>query len=77
MTNLTPAQMRDYIIRAAGMATQNYIQSDSEMRRRIGVLLDKAISEDDIMRGFLGYGGPMKDRDILKGGSLADAEDRI
>src|SRR5688572_12643977 len=51
---LAPEQMRDYIIRAHGMATANYVQSDTEMRRRIGAMLETAIREDDVMLGFLG-----------------------
>jgi len=59
--------MRDYIIRAHGMATGNYVQSDAEMRRRIGEMLEKAIREDAVMLGFLGHGGPMAGCDILGG----------
>ena len=64
---LSPVELRDLIIRAHGMASENYIQSDTEMRRRIAVMLTKAIQRDDIMKGFLGFGGPMAERDILLG----------
>ena len=73
---LEPEQMRDYIIRAHGMATGNYVQDDSEMRRRIGNLLDAAINSDDVMRGFLGRGGPMAGNDMLGGtGNLKTPND--
>jgi hypothetical protein len=53
------------------MATGSYVQSDTEMRDRIGSMLEKAIHSDDVMRGFLGYGGPRADVNILGGsGSL-------
>lgn len=75
---LTSADMRDLIIRAHGMATGRYVQSDTEMRARIGRMLEKAIEADDVMRGFLGRGGPCADRDILggtpQGSLLRDAE---
>lgn len=64
---LTDAALRDYLLRAHGMATGRYVQSDSEMRRRIGVMLEEAVEADDIMRGFLGRGGPEAGRDILSG----------
>ena len=68
------AELRDIIVRAHGMATGSYVQDDTEMRRRIGKLLDKAIDEDDVMRGFLGRGGPLAHLDMLTGsGSLAAA----
>lgn len=71
MPRTTDELLRDYIIRAHAMATGRHTQSDATLRRRIGVLLTKAIMEDDVMRGFLGYGGPEADRDILGGsGSL-------
>lgn len=57
MKELTPADLRDYIIRAHGMATANYVQTDSEMRHRIGALLAKAISEDAVMTNFLSGSG--------------------
>ena len=69
---LSDSDLRDYIIRAHGMATGNYVQSDQEMRQRIGAMLGKAIMADDVMRGFLGFGGPCADRNILEGsGSLS------
>ena len=62
---------RDAIIRAHQMATGNYVQSDTEMRKRIGELLTKVIHNDPVMKGFLGYGGSESHRDILTGsGSL-------
>ena len=64
--------MRDYIVRAHGMATENYVQSDSEMRRRIGEMLDEAIRSDAIMCGFLGRGGPMAHRDMIGGSGTLD-----
>lgn len=70
MSNLPADRLRDVIIRAHGMATSKYIQSDTVMRDRIGRLLEKTIMEDDIMRGFLGYGGPEAGRDILGGSGL-------
>ena len=63
---LGPWAVRDYLLRAHGMATGRMVQDDSEMRRRIGAMLEQAIQEDDWMSGFLGRGGPMADRDILK-----------
>ena len=72
LVGLSPADLRDYIIRAHGMALGNYCQSDTEMRARIGAMLEKAIDADPIMRGFLGRGGPGSDRDALTGsGSLS------
>ena len=71
-SGLSPADLRDYIIRAHDMAAGTYCQSDTEMRARIGAMLDKAIDSDPIMRGFLGRGGPGSDRDALTGsGSLS------
>ncbi len=67
MARLTDEHLRDLIIRAHGMATADYVQTDSEMRRRIGVMLDEAIKLDDTMRGILGFGGPESYRDILRG----------
>jgi hypothetical protein len=54
MTNLTSFDLRDVIICAHQMATETYCQSDAEMRKRIGALLEKAISQDDVMSRFLG-----------------------
>jgi hypothetical protein len=54
-SRLSDEHLRDLIIRAHGMATANYVQSDSEMRRRIGVMLDEAIKLDDTMRAFLSH----------------------
>lgn len=69
---LSPADLRDYIIRAHGMATGTYCQSDTELRARIGSMLDQAIDSDPIMRGFLRRGGPRSDRDAITGsGSLS------
>lgn len=70
---LTTHELRDYILRAHGMATGRYVQSDTEMRRRIGKMLDAVIDADDTMRGFLGRGGPEAHRDAITGtGELAD-----
>ena len=62
--------LRDYIIRAYCMATGAYCQSDTEMRKRIGELLDKAIDADPVMRGFLGRGGPRADCDAVTGSGV-------
>ena len=71
MSNLDSTELRDLIIRAHGMATGRYVQSDTEMRERIGDMLEDAIRRDDTMNGFLGRGGPEACRDILSGtGSL-------
>ena len=67
MPELSTADLRDYLIRAHEMATCNFVQTDTEMRRRIGAMLDKAINEDDVMRGFLGRGGPRADLDCIDG----------
>lgn len=76
MNNLPADRLRDVIIRAHGMATGRYVQEDSEMRRRIGALLEKAIQLDDVMRGFLGRGGPCSNRNALGGsGSLSEWQD--
>lgn len=70
---LSKDDLRDCLISAHGMATGRYVQSDTVMRQRIGNLLEKAISADDVMRGFLGYGGLLHGRDLATGsGSLAD-----
>ncbi|HUX56434.1 MAG TPA: hypothetical protein VMV77_05640 [Bacteroidales bacterium] len=69
---LTKGQMRDYIIRIHGMATGDYVQSDTEMRSRIGKLCEQAIEVDGIMKGFLGRGGKYDERDILQAGGLDD-----
>lgn len=69
---LTKEQLRDYIIRIHGMATSNYLQTDTEMRNRIGNLCEKAIESDKIMKGFLGRGGKYADRDFFKNGGLED-----
>lgn len=68
---LSDAELRDILIRAHGMATGSYVQSADVMRQRIGRLLDSAIERDDLMRGFLGRGGPCAERDILGGGPTA------
>lgn len=65
MSNLSDSDLRDLIIRAHGMATGRYVQSDTVMRQRIGDMLETAISSDDTMRGFLGRGGPEAWRDPL------------
>lgn len=59
--------LRDAVVRAHGMATGRYVQSDQEMRRRIGVLLDAAIDASPAMAGLLGRGGSEAHRDILTG----------
>jgi hypothetical protein len=64
---LSQADLRDYLIRAHALATGNYVQSDKEIRKRIGQLLNEAIFKDDVMLGFLGYGGPCADCDLLEG----------
>jgi hypothetical protein len=75
MTALTSWELRDYLIRAHALAIGNYVQSDAEIRKRIGDLLEMAISSDDIMRGFLGRGGPEADRDLITGtGSLGERQ---
>jgi hypothetical protein len=59
--------LRDVVIRAHGMAAGRYVQSDQEMRRRIGVLLDAAIDASPAMAGLLGRGGAEAHRDIISG----------
>ena len=66
---LSKQEMRDAILNAHQMATANYAQSDTEMRRRIGLVLERAVDADDVMRGLLGRGGPCADRDILGHGA--------
>lgn len=51
--SLSPDQLRDLIVRAHGMATADYIQSDTVMRARIGRMLGDAIAKDDTMRSIL------------------------
>lgn len=63
MNCLTKERLRDYIIRAHGMATANYVQTDSEMRRRIGAMLGEAIERDGVMLEFLKGSGPQGDRE--------------
>jgi hypothetical protein len=70
---LNEGQLRDIIVRINDMASGRYIQSDTVMRDRIAALTRQTVMEDDIMRGFLGYGGPEAERDILTGsGSLTE-----
>jgi hypothetical protein len=64
------SQLRSVIISAHEMSSGMFLQSDSEMLRRVHKLLEKAIASDSVMSGFLGRGGPCKDRDILLGGKL-------
>lgn len=71
MAQHTSEYLRDVILRVHSMATTNYVQSDTIMRNRIGKLLTEVVMDDDIMRGFLGYGGPEASRNIIGGsGSL-------
>lgn len=74
MAILTAEQLRSIIILAHGTATGKWmIQTDTEMRRRTGAILHKAIMDDDIMRGYMGFGGPCEDRDFMRGsGSLEE-----
>lgn len=58
VSQLTDAQLRDYLLAAHQMAIGQTMQSDTEMRRRIGNLLMRAIKQDDIMRNLLVYGRP-------------------
>lgn len=46
---------RDAIIVAHGMASGNYVQTDTEMRRRIAKHLENVIRADKTMRDFLGW----------------------
>lgn len=64
---LTKAQMREYIIIAHGMASSNYVQSDTVMRNRIAKFLDAAITNDEIMSGLLGRENGNSSQDILTG----------
>ena len=57
--------MRSAIISCHGMASEPHIQSDAELLLRIAKCLEKAIMADPAMRGFLGYGGPEADLDVL------------
>lgn len=54
-TNLTKADLRDYIIRAHGMSDGSYLHPPDEMLRRINNMLGKAIMGDSVMKSFLGY----------------------
>lgn len=74
---LTSAKMRDYIISAHGLATGNYIQSDTEIKKRIGKLLQKAIESDDVMLGFMGYGGKCSERDMLNEQNILNASNLL
>jgi|SRR3989338_8587838 len=51
---LSPIELRNCILLVHGMATGKYIQSDTEMRFRIGNVLEKVVLSDDIMREILG-----------------------
>lgn len=69
---LTPEALREVILHVHDLAAGTWMQSDVEIRKRIVRCVKGAICADDIMRGFLGYGGPEADRDIITGtGSLA------
>lgn len=63
--NLSKEDMRNYILNAHSMALANMVQTDTEMRKRIGALLERAVSEDDIMSGFLGRPTGDSSRDIM------------
>lgn len=71
MANLTPEQLRDYILQAHAMAgLQNPLPADARACRVEG-LLKKAIRSDDSMRRVLGYGVSKVGRDFRSGaGSL-------
>jgi hypothetical protein len=73
---LTVDEFRDYILRIHELAAGHWLQSDTELKRRIARHTEAAISRDDVLRGFLGRGGPCADRDILGGtASLGDPID--
>jgi len=75
MGELSKERLRDAIIRAHGMSSGAFVQSDTIMLGRVCRLLEKTIHEDDVMRGFLGYGGPRSDADLLSDApTLADAK---
>ena len=57
--------IRSAIISCHGMASELHVQSDAELLRRIAKCLKKTIMDDPAMRGFLGYGGPEADLDVL------------
>jgi len=57
--------MRSAIITCHGMASEKHVQSDAELLCRIAKCLKKTIMDDPAMRGFLGYGGPEADLDVL------------
>ena len=59
--------LRDVVLRAHQMCGANYVQSDTEMRRRAFALLDAAVDASPVIRGFLGRGGPEAHRDIIGG----------
>lgn len=73
MSILSPEELRNAIVLIHELATGNWVQSDAELLRRIGKRLDKVIQEDDIMKGFLGYGGPYSGNDLITGtGGLSE-----
>jgi hypothetical protein len=69
---LTNAELRDYLLRIHDLATGQWLQSDTELRRRIARVTEAAISHDDVMQGFLGAGGPDADRNLIGGSGLLD-----
>lgn len=66
--------LRDAIIRAHGMCSGRYIQSDTEMRRRAANVLKDTIMKDPVMAGFLGYPSIEARRDILTGSGNLDGD---
>ena len=75
MTNLTVGQFRDAILRIDQLANQKWVQNDSELKRRIGVITEQIIEQDDILKGFLGRGGPAADRDFMAGNTNLEDSD--
>lgn len=63
--------LRDVVVRAAGLTGGAYIQSAEIMCGRAHRLLWAACMGSPTIRGFLGYGGPEAERDILGGGQLS------
>lgn len=68
---LTKAELRDVILRIYDMVGFSYIQSDTEMMKRVNKLVSDTVMQDSVMKGFCGYGGS---NDLLSGdGSLEDS----
>jgi len=70
---LTKAELRDRLIIAWEMSSPHQIQTPEERCKRIYEFLERVCTkDDDIMRGFMGYGGPHVVRDAISGGGGLD-----